>query len=295
MRVAVTGATGYVGSRITDFLRRNHGEVIPLVRDPAKLPGTHSIKFVLGKPPTRSSIQGINALIHCAYDFDCQTHAEIYEKNVIGSRLLVEEALRCGVEKIIAISSASAFPGCRSVYGKTKLEIESIVSQAGGVNVRPGLVYGPTPGGVFGSVLRQVQRATLLPVVAGSAVQRTLHEDDLNDALLKLLQVNPRSIPTPVCLAEEPPTTFRQMLDVLADALGRQPLFVPVPWFPVYQVLRLCEQLRLPAPFRSDSLLGLVYGNASPDFALAKALGCSCRPFIATPDLRAAWSFPAAA
>jgi nucleoside-diphosphate-sugar epimerase len=295
MRVAITGATGYVGSRITAFLRRHHCEVIPLVRDPAKLSDPRSTKFELGQPPLRGFLEGSDALVHCAYDFDCRSSREIHENNVVGSRLLVEEALRCGVERIIAISSASAFPGCRSVYGRTKLDIESIVSHAGGINVRPGLVYGPTPGGVFGAVLRRMQKAAFLPVLAGSAIQRTLHEDDLNDALLRLLHAPPRSVSAPVFLAEEEPRTFRQVLTVMAEAIGRQPVLVPVPWLPAYAFLRLGEGLRLPMPFRSDSLLGLVHGNTTPDFTPAKTLGCSCRAFVATPDLRAAWSLPDAA
>jgi hypothetical protein len=40
---------------------------------------------------------------------------------------------------------------------------------------------------------------------------------------------------------------------------NRRCRFVPVPWQPVYWLLRSGELMRLHLPFRADSLLGLIY------------------------------------
>jgi len=72
---------------------------------------------------------------------------------------------QAAVESIVVISSLSAFAGCRSLYGKAKLQIESLALSADAVVIRPGLVYGNDSGGMFGRLVRQVRGSRLLPVL----------------------------------------------------------------------------------------------------------------------------------
>jgi hypothetical protein len=66
----------------------------------------------------------------------------------------------------------------------------------------------------------------------------------------------------------------------LAALEGRECRFVSIPWQPLYWGLRLGELLRVPLPFRADSLLGLVHPAPSvPNFETLAALGIALRPF----------------
>jgi hypothetical protein len=58
-----------------------------------------------------------------------------------------------GVRRLVFISTISAFDGCRSFYGKGKLEVERITHSLGGWVIRPGLLYGEKPGGMLGRLV----------------------------------------------------------------------------------------------------------------------------------------------
>ena len=118
--------------------------------------------------------------MHCAYDFGPRRWEDIAAVNVTGSQKLLEAARKAGVESVVLISTLSAFPGCRSLYGKAKLEIESAAQSAGASSYGPGLVYSDNPGGMFGRLVRQVRGARFIPIIwGGKQVQYLLHDEDL--------------------------------------------------------------------------------------------------------------------
>src|SRR5437899_1902044 len=112
----VTGASGFVGSRIANELRQ-HAAVREL--------GRHSqYHFALGKPVDRGVLEGADVLVHCAWDFTPKSWAEVKRIDVEGSLDLFAVAREAGVGRIIYISSMSAFEGTKSNYGRAKLAIE---------------------------------------------------------------------------------------------------------------------------------------------------------------------------
>jgi len=278
---AITGATGYVGGRLRGFLDQHGWETVSLSR---RLPqaGRH-VPYTLGEAVDPRELVGVRALVHCAYDFRPRRWDEIRRVNVLGSERLFEAARAAGVEHVVFISSVSAFEGCRSLYGRAKLEIEKAASDAGAVTVRPGLVYGADPGGVFGGLVRQVQRGRIIPLIGGGRQRQFLvHEEDLGRVVEESIagEIEPGN--DPITLAHERGWTLRELLEAIADALGKRPLFVPVPWRLVWLALKGLETAGIPAPFRSDSLIGMVYQNRNPSFEAMHRLGVHCRPFRLT-------------
>ena len=71
--------------------------------------------------------------------------------------------------------------------------------------------------------------------------------------------------------------SLRELLEKIARRYGRKPLFIGIPWRLLLAALRTAEWLNLPAPFRSDSLIGIVYQNPAPDFSLPDMAGKSQR------------------
>jgi len=223
----------------------------------------------------------MRALVHCAYDFDATSWDDISAINIRGSANLLRAAHTAGVERIVVISSASAFPGCRSLYGRAKLEIEQLARGVGAVTIRPGLVWGKELGGVFHGLVKRASASRVIPLVAGgSQLQYMLHEADLSTFVLRALDGGV-AVTDPVLLAHDTGWTLRQLIDSLAIARGRRPIFVSVPWRAAWLGLRSLELCGVPTPFRSDSLLGLVYQNQLPDWTLARELHAACRPFDA--------------
>src|SRR5579871_161828 len=164
---AITGANGYVGSVVARWFANHGWKVFALTRGENTGPYPQ-IPFFLGATlePKVFEANGITTLIHCAYDFRPVDWPSIRRTNVEGSQSLLQSAKQGGVRKVIFISSISAFPGCASLYGRAKLEIEAAVTKLGGTMVRPGLIYGSTvSGGMFGALRSQVLTRRVIPLL----------------------------------------------------------------------------------------------------------------------------------
>ena len=181
----LTGAHGFVGSRLKGRLEREGWRVIAWTRQPE--PGSGAVAFRLGQDVDPSLLKGARALVHCAYDFGPRSWADIAAINVTGSQKLLEAARKAGVGSVVFISTLSAFAGCRSLYGKAKMEIESFAQSMGAVVIRPGLVYSDNPGGMFGRLVRQVRGSRFIPIMwGGKQVQYLLHDEDLGSLVAGL-------------------------------------------------------------------------------------------------------------
>jgi nucleoside-diphosphate-sugar epimerase len=209
---------------------------------------------------------------------------DVHRINVNGSIGLLAAARTGGVERIVVMSSISAFTGCRSIYGQTKLAIEAAAAAVGALIVRSGLVYGDGPstaGGMFGSLATSVQRGLVPLIDGGIHPQYLIHEEDLWNLVKRFCDgglVNPGK---PVVAASPQAWPLRDLLAVLANRQGRRPRFVPIPWQPVWASLRLAELAHLPLQYRSDSVISLVHQDRNPDFKSLTEVGITAREFSA--------------
>jgi nucleoside-diphosphate-sugar epimerase len=282
-RIAITGARGFVGSMLARRFEDAGWAVTRFSHSQAASDGD-TVPFLLGEELDADVFRSrqVTALVHCAYDFKPAGRAEIHRVNVEGSRRLLAAATDGGVERIAVLSTISAFEGCRSLYGRAKLEIEAAAAAAGALVVRAGLVWAdgpPTGGGMFGSLARSVN-ARLVPLVDGGVrPQYLIHEEDLWELLKRFCDGDLENPGKPVVAAAPRPWPMRDLLVELARRQGGNPRFLPVPWQPVWAGLRLAEIAHLPVPYRSDSVVSLVYQDPKPDFDSLKALGIAAREF----------------
>jgi nucleoside-diphosphate-sugar epimerase len=252
--IAITGAYGYLGSLLRRRLERAGWQTRALVRSPRT--GDLAVAWHLTDASSEQALAGADALLHCAYDLAAVRREDIWRTNVDGTRRLLDSAKQAGVTRVLVLSSMSAYEGTTQAYGQAKLEIERLTISAGGIAVRPGLVYGDSPGGMAASLLK-VTKLPLVPLIGGGARQFPVHEDDLASSIQAVLEA-PTWAPEVFGIAQPDAVSFRALLASLAAKDGRRCRFVHVPWQLVYAALRLLEVTRIPLPLRSDSLLGLV-------------------------------------
>ena len=115
MLVLVTGATGFIGGNVARTLLDRGYQVRALARKDSNtlaLEGTNT-EVVYGDLLDRESLaralQGCRALVHCAalYSYWVRDPKRIYEANVMGTKLVLEEALKAGVERCVYTSTVS--------------------------------------------------------------------------------------------------------------------------------------------------------------------------------------------
>jgi nucleoside-diphosphate-sugar epimerase len=275
---AITGSNGYVGGCVKNHFATRGWEIFELTRRPKA--NTRAAQFQLGDDISPQLLSGVGALVHCAYDFKPLKWNEIVEVNVEGSRKILEAARAAGISKIIYISSISAFDGCKSLYGKAKLEIEKIALANGALVIRPGLVWGIPPGAMFGKLFEQVQKKSMIPMIGdGSQIQFLVHNEDLCKFIERFANGEIKIEPQILTAANEQPWPFKQLLLEIARAQNKNPKFIPLPWHAIWLALKLAEVAGLRLNFRSDSLVSLMNQNPSPDFSANAGVGLNCRRF----------------
>lgn len=278
---AVTGTSGYVGSILADELRP-HMPVVALVRSPA---GENEFAWSLedaGLAESHLRQHGVKTLVHAAWDMRASTQSEMERICVAGSERLYAAARRAGVERIVFISTISAFDGCRSAYGRTKLAVEKLLlGQEGAVVLRLGLVWGPRAGGVFGNIRLQLQTHRLLPLIgSGDVPQYLLQESTLAETIFRAVRGEfDETRGAPITLAHPRPWPFRDLVRSIAAAEGRTVTLAPVPWPLLYSAARAGEMLGMSLPFRSDSIVSFVYYDKNPDFRQLRELGIEPSPY----------------
>ena len=275
---AITGSNGYVGGCLKNYFAARGWEIRELTRRPG--PGARAVTFQLGVEISPQALAGVNALVHCAYDFQPLRWEEIRAVNVDGTLKLLQAARAAGVGKVVCLSSISAYDGCRSLYGRAKLEIEKIALDSGALVIRPGLVYGSGPGGMFGKLVAQVRKSSVIPLIGdGSQMQFLVHHEDLAAFIKKYTAGAVEMAPRVLTAAHGQPWPFKRLLMEIARGLDKKVKFVPLPWRLLWAGLKTAEACGLRLNFRSDSLVSLMHQNPNPDFSPNAAAGLVCRPF----------------
>ena len=253
--VGVTGANGYVGGRILAHLRDRGVEAVALVRRPEEA-SPPARRYALGEPLEASLLEGIDTVVHAAYDASARGDG-VRAANVLGSMPLLE-ALGARGARLLLISSLAAFAGARSLYGQAKLELEQAVLGRGGAAIRPGLVFGAGASGLFGAMVSALSRSAFAPL-PGGGWQRQFVTHDARLAELVAMMIEERAEPDgPVFAAHETPTTLRAIAEQIAAASGRSLKVLALPARTAYLGMRAAELARVALPFRADSLLGLI-------------------------------------
>lgn len=256
---AITGANGFIGSHLVNFFRARQFHVIEMTREN---------NFDLSKTPP--DLYGIDVLIHAAYDLKTIDPYLNQKINYEGSVNLLRHAKKCGVKKIIFISSLSAFEGARSLYGRTKLAIESVVAELGGVIVRPGLVFDENPRGIVGAMNKFIQHSKIVPLIGhGQQKFYPCHVQDLVELLFYLANSTENYI-KPIIAAADHAMTFKEIIKLLAAKQQKKIVLFPMPYFILLFSMKLAEKLGFNIGLRSDSLVGAQYYNPNPDFSATR-------------------------
>lgn len=196
--VAITGASGFVGRRLTARLGEGDHPLRLLARDPRRLEDPAAHEVVEGGLDDGAALErlcsGADAVIHCAGAITALSTAGYEAVNVRGTAALAEAAARAGVRRFILVSSLAAREPALSGYGASKRKGEEALAAAKGglswVALRPPVVYGPGDKGTL-PLIQQLARPR--PVIPGSARGRVslIYVDDLADALAGLVAEGP--------------------------------------------------------------------------------------------------------
>lgn len=286
---AITGTTGYIGGYLSHYLQDRGMQIIELRRTaPGEAHSGNVLPFALGQTVSQGVFNSVDILIHCAFDFTVNGWEDIKRINVDGTLQLFEAAATAGVKKMLYISTISAFPGCRSFYGKAKFLVEQAGERLGVRSIRPGLVFdNAEPGGIVGALKGLMTRTTLIPLIGnGEQILYPCHIDDLAHIMYVLCtSADLTELPHVITAAVQTGLTFREVLLRLASASGKQIHFFPVPYNFALFGLQTLERMGVKSRLRSDSLISLLNQDTQVDFSglnILERQGCFFRNYLSS-------------
>jgi NADH dehydrogenase len=227
MLILITGATGYIGSRLTCLaLKRGHDVTILSRQRPPSVAASWIAFDLLSDNPIELPA-GMDAVIHLATTFAAMP-SSTGEMEIVATHELIKAAQNTGA-KFIFVSSQTARADAPTAYGRTKWRIEQMVRAAEGWVVRPGQVYGGSLRGLFGLLVRTVKNLPILPAFMPAPLIQPVHVEDLAEGLLRIAERH--DIPPNIyCIAASEPVSFTKFLNEISRTrLRRWRGFVPVP------------------------------------------------------------------
>ncbi|MGH7545982.1 MAG: complex I NDUFA9 subunit family protein [Gemmatimonadota bacterium] len=287
MKVFLTGGTGFVGGAVARALRRRGHAIRALVRDPARARdlGEQGAELVKGDivdaPSLRDATRGCEAAIHLIGIIREKGRYTFEAVHTRGTTNVLAAAREAGVRRFVQMSALGAKSG-GTEYHRTKHEAEERVRRAGipFAILRPSLIFGRASP-VVQLWLRMVRLSPVVPVLGDGRYRlQPVFVDDVAAAFVRAAE---RSELTDGVyeIAGPEVLTYDEVLDAVAQAMGKRIRKWHIPLAIVWPPVRLAAALRLPAPIAPHELQMLLEENvaAEPANALADVFGLEPRSF----------------
>ena len=242
-RVALFGATGFIGPHLVRRLRRQGADVTVLARATSDTSGIELLGAtiirgdVTDAAAVRRTIEGADIVYYAAVarGREASKFACNHRVNVVGLELAIRTAIDLRVRRFVHCGTAGVLgyqsnrpvpendhPTPDTHYRRTKLMAEHVVHRYRDripiVTARLSSVYGPGSRKLVG-LARDVLSGRVTAFGPGGRFCHFTHVDDIVDGLL-LCAVHPAASGRTYHIAAEPIPTLRGIYDAIAAALG---------------------------------------------------------------------------
>lgn len=246
-RIAVTGATGFIGRAIAARLVADGHDVIALGRRPADIAGVTDLRWDLGdERDAAPSLDRVDAVVHAAAHVAPWGDRALFRAVTIdGSRRLLD-ATPPGA-RLVLIGSASVYDprldhvGAReseapvdparylNEYGRSKAAQERLVlgARPDAIVLRPRAVWGPGDPNLLPRLLARVRGDRLMLPAGGTRPVSATHVSTLVEATIAALAQ--REVCGPVNVADATPRSAAELVTAVLAAMDRRVRITAVP------------------------------------------------------------------
>jgi predicted dehydrogenase/nucleoside-diphosphate-sugar epimerase len=214
-RVLVTGATGFIGSRVAEVLALREGwDVRAVVHSPgkaarlARLPVEMVMADLHSEQEIARAVEGCDAVVHCAIGSPFAKRSAMFDVTVGGTRRLAAAALAHNVSRFVHISTfavhdlkikrtldeSTPIRATRGDdYADSKIDAEQAIADAvqkglSAAILRPGCVYGPFSTIFTTRPLQYLAQGQLALLGSPDAPSSTVYVDNVVQAIVLALE-----------------------------------------------------------------------------------------------------------
>lgn len=274
MKIAVTGATGFIGSSLCRRLALAGYEVVALARDPSragKLPP--NVTAVAGDITESDSLaeafRGCTVVMNLVGIIREVGKATFQRVHAEGTRNVVRAAEAAGVTRLVQMSAVGTRPNATSRYHQTKWAGEESVrtSKLEWVIIRPSLVFGKGDGFTT-TLIDLIRKAPIIPVIgSGRNLMQPIAVEDVTAIFLAVTE-GEEHIGKTYEIGGPEHLPYRQIVRMIARQLGSRKPLVSVPIALMSPVAGVMSRLTSRFPLTPDQLAMLKEDNiANPNQA----------------------------
>lgn len=251
--VAVTGATGFIGSHLVQRLVDAGYRVRVLTRrlPVSRIYGARPIEAVIGGLDDADSLgallRGADAVVHAAGLIKAPSRAAFFAVNAAGTRQMVEAARAQSTPlRFVLLSSLAAREPQLSAYAASKRAAETALSYAGGglawSIIRPPAVYGPGDRETL-AFFRAAARGLIPAPSSVRARLSMIHVSDLVSAIEAVLEAD-TAVEATLEVDDGHPGGYGwpELARIVGAALGARPRLVRIPC-PVLKAIGTANEL----------------------------------------------------
>lgn len=266
--VLITGGAGFLGINLCRYLLSRDYAVRSLDIAPFDYPERTAVDAILGDirdPATVArAMRDVGFVVHAAAALPLSSAADIESTDVGGTAIVLEEAARANVMRVVFTSSTSVYgvPDHHPLYesdpvkgvgpyGEAKIRAERLCQQhrahGGCISIlRPKSFVGPERLGIFELLYDFAWQGRNFPVLgSGNNLYQLLDVEDVCQAILLCLERDRQLVNDTFNIGAQEFGTLRDSFQAVLDRAGHGKRIVSIPEAPAIALLRVLEWLHL--------------------------------------------------
>ncbi len=278
-RILITGANGLISNGIVAYLKKKDQdiEITGVSPEMAKIDNFDHVIIKRFGETLSIPDKKFDLIVHCAFDKDDKSN----ELNTKGTIQWAGDAEKAGIKNHIFLSSISSQSEFLSPYGKSKKDLETWFLKKNYFVFRLGLVI--ANGGMFGRLVKSIQTSPVIPLISnGKFLVFPTDPETIYDLVYKILHGDTiRHQGKLLNLQYKNGTPLREILILLKKKMKRGTLFIPVPYYLVYPIVKLIEIMKIPGiDIDTGNLKGLKWNSKISIPSHLESLGYTEQNFI---------------
>ncbi|HEX9062293.1 MAG TPA: SDR family NAD(P)-dependent oxidoreductase [Clostridia bacterium] len=313
--ILVTGATGFLGKKVSEELVKSGYNVIGMGRN--RKAGEYLVKK--GIHFLEADLRDEESIISSCKNIDCIVHSgalsspwgkykDFYDINVKGTEAILKGAKKHQVKKIIYVSSPSIYFDFTdkfnikesdklplkfaSYYSETKYLAEEVLDKASGsidyITIRPRAIYGIGDTTLFPRIISANKKTGVPLINEGKQILDITSVENVAHAIMLCMNVDSRATGQKFNITDGEPMEFRSILKMLFEGLETELRVLNISYKTAYNLSYLMELLSKYLLFGKEPLftrysLGVISKSQTLDISKARDI-LGYRPVISTSD-----------
>jgi NADH dehydrogenase len=279
LRIAVAGASGFIGRNLIKALADSGHEVAALYnsRSPSQ-PFPDAISWL------KANIHSVNELtaafenvqvVYHLVGIIAETRQLTFEKTVVGGTAnIIEAARRNSVGKIIYLSALGTSPDAPTKYFQAKWNAEEAVRKSGMeyVILRPSVIFGPEDK-FINTLARLIKFSPIVPIIGnGRQMLQPIFVRDLTSIMISALE-NSRAAYKTIEFGGPEKLEFRRLVEIIKNVLNKERVNFYIPNWLAVLMAGILENIMKPSPLTRDQLKMLEIGNVVDNSRMLEIFG----------------------